>query len=466
MNNDSFICRVLRHHSPEFLRYLHQDSKKPQYMHLHAFGNCLEQHAKDTWHEQMKAELLPQLVFHLLALEKPHDGHRSFMSLRTSFVTDDIQNWGLGPSNGSSEIREELHRAWYQPFRHDIIGDTLSADLLDYLHRDPVHLGIPGGLDPKLLRSFVLVKTSSHDSFNGPPEPTSDAAQQWYRGAVDLFDRKRGTIRSERLNDLFRLLDLRHQIHEKAVYHRVVQASIAMLSRAALPLHRGKTLLPTLDVLYGQTIEEYWSPAVAGEDRFLEILARKCTAEKNLSSSDILKKIVERRIYKPLLIVSGDRVKSLLGLTNYTPENACREIAAIIDSAYFASFFLLVSGLLESWLQHGYKDSTEVTDELNAIGVKLDEGQEPSSVPTRVIFWTLPYKQLFKNPAILIAGADNTVCRLTDLQDASVAPKAFNQVSARVQAGLADAEARYASLWKITSVRLEVEQNQLVAGVE
>ena len=41
----------------------------------------------------------------------------------------------------------------------------------------------------------------------------------------DAFDdSKRNTLRMELLNDLFQLLNLRHEIHEKAVFHRVVQS--------------------------------------------------------------------------------------------------------------------------------------------------------------------------------------------------------------------------------------------------
>ena len=52
------------------------------------------------------------------------------------------------------------------------------------------------------------------------------------------------------MNDIFRLLDIRHQIHEKAVHHRVVQSAIAMLSRTGLILKRGEGL-PPVQELYG-----------------------------------------------------------------------------------------------------------------------------------------------------------------------------------------------------------------------
>src|SRR5205814_3021145 len=79
-------------------------------------------------------------------------------------------------------------------------------------------------------------------------------------------DHKRGTFRAERLNDIFRLLDLRHQIHEKAVHHRVVQSAVAMLSRAGLILG---DRIPNLSELYGF---DSGTPALAGDDRFLERL--------------------------------------------------------------------------------------------------------------------------------------------------------------------------------------------------
>ena len=147
----------------------------------------------------------------------------------TSFGNQSLSNWHLGPPSLSSEEVESWHRCWYQPFRHDIIGNTVSADLIDYLTRDPQRLATARRIDLHILNYYVLVKAGEH--------VLKGANSGIYRCAIDLYDFKRGTTRMFLLNDLFRLLDLRHEIHEKAVMHRVVQAANAMLARGLLLLN-------------------------------------------------------------------------------------------------------------------------------------------------------------------------------------------------------------------------------------
>lgn len=243
---NSLLARALRRYSPEFWAVLDRDAV--DHPHLKPFVSL----ARDVWPARAD-EVLPSLLFHLLVYEKPEEANEPTLLLRRSFRSDAKLPWGLGPQ----ERWAELHRAWYQPFRHDIIGDTLSADLIDYVFRDQARLGMKNELDLKLLSSYILVV---NPAANGVRLPAS------YRCAIDLNDHKRGTFRAERLNDIFRLLDIRHQIHEKAVYHRVVQSAIAMLARAGLVLGENK---PTLDQLYGY---DSGTPALASDEHFLQVL--------------------------------------------------------------------------------------------------------------------------------------------------------------------------------------------------
>src|SRR5439155_15812755 len=101
---------------------------------------------------------------------------------------------------------------------------------------------------------------------NGPGGTASQKSRILYRCSIDLFDYKRGTVRMELFNDIFRLLDLRHEIHEKAVFHRVVQAANAMLSRTILLLGDGR---PEIKSLFGFDKQ---ATALCGEDHFFDTL--------------------------------------------------------------------------------------------------------------------------------------------------------------------------------------------------
>jgi hypothetical protein len=446
----SVIARVLRRHSPDFWRLMRAEAEF--YPQLREFvAELIKYEKQGTWPD-LEKELLPQLVFHLFAFEKFEDGKsRHTISFVKNFESQNRADWGLGPKDNPSE---ELHVTWYQPYRHDILGDTLSADLLDYLHRDLSRLGFHRGLDLKLLKSYLIIPVTEDDRihFKQDKENTLPFAKVWYRCALDLEDGKRGNVRMERLNDLFRLLDLRQEIHEKAVFHRIVQAGIAMLSRAILRLPKGEK--PSLQAMYG--FEPGSSPAMCGDDHFLELLISAVRKQPEYQQSgelinqSIPQKLAERRIYRPLMVIPGNRVTDLLetlggvGENHHAQEKSLRELAAIVDSEHFKPFFCFVSKCIDELLQHVCRDVNKfVEDTLNDTG-KLQSIIE-SRPPKHVIFWVLPYKQLYKDPEI-VARVGEHVATIEALRTT----KGVNKfVQERIRAGLDETQSKYTTLWKL-----------------
>jgi HD superfamily phosphohydrolase len=430
----SVLARVLRSYSPLFLNLLIQDSTN--HSHLEPFISLV----RKGWKSADK-EILPALLFHLLVFEKTDEAKECELSLCTGFDSAERVNWGLGPET----LRRNLHEAWYQPFRHDIIGDTLSADLVDYLLRDLQRLGTGRELDLKLLNFYVLAAQPQ------PQEPRTSADKKTvFRTAIDLNDYKRGTVRAERINDVFRLLDLRHEIHEKAVYHRVVQSAIAMMSRALLMLGTSK---PRVSTLYGLDLP---TVALCGDEKFLEILVRAeaqgkaelQTGTRNSPRQTISCKLVERRVYRPLMIIPGDRIPQLLGglfQYNETLAPTLREFAAVVDSPYYSTFFLLISWWIECILQHAIESEDDLESYICEV-VASDEllNKLTQVVPKRVIFWTTPYKQLYKDPALLVRVGTHltTIDELPSIKDIG------EPLRVRVAAGVRDAETKNESLWK------------------
>ena len=428
----SLLARALRHYSPAFWELLKSDAE--HHPHIKEFVAL----ATQVW-PNCSDEVLSALLFHLLVHEKPEEAPRMHsLMLRKSFVNDSKRPWGLGPR----EHWEALHRAWYQPFRHDIIGDTLSADLIDYLLRDQARLGMRNELDLKLLSYYILVPS---------PGVRNSLSPRTYRCAIDLNDHKRGTFRAERLNDIFRLLDIRHQIHEKAVYHRVVQSAIAMLARAGLVLGDAK---PSLAQLYGYNS---MTPALAGDDRFLEVMieaSNKATVRVHEELAEIASehqnlpyKIAERRVYRPLMVIPGDRIGILLEQDN-CKEHTLRELAAIVDSTFFSRFFLLVSVCIESLLQHALPSEKELNDHLLNVARDqraFEDGQRSHSEACH-LFRTTPYKQLYKDPAILVCANDQVTTTIERLRTADGVSEPIRN---RVRAGIQDAETKNEALWKL-----------------
>jgi hypothetical protein len=446
----SVIARVLRLHSPAFWFELQEDAKSDSC--LSAF---VETALRCDW-PSLDVQILPQLLFHLLIFEKVEDATESFKKVKTDLTKNSAIDWGLGPK----AARDSLHATWYQPYRHDIIGDTLSADLLDYLQRDLRRLGIQKSPDLKLLDAYVTVPVSADGQIiktlenPGPQKNLYSQPFPRFRCAIDLGDYKRGAVKMQRLNDLFRLLDLRHEIHEKAVFHRVVQAAIAMVSRAILRLPDDAK--PTMAMMYG--LERNSSPALCGEDRFLECLieASRKQSQTRLGieppSQSIPQKIAERRIYRPLMVIPGDRVRNLLRNLGEIPdpsggsmESVLRELAAIVDSEQFKPFFFLISKYIDGVLEHSC-DPESVDPHIESIAGEDKLRQTLDACPPkRVVFWAMPYKQLYKDPAILVCidGLVSELDHLKTLEDVSESARI------RVEAGIEEMESKYAAMWKL-----------------
>jgi hypothetical protein len=419
----SVLARALRAYSPLFWELMNLEMRAGD-TELKDFVTL----AKASW-PNVEREVLPALLFHLLVFEKYENPMPVSQHVSVSFEGED-RVWGLGPQ----ESWNALHEAWYQPYRHDIIGDTVSADLFDYLLRDLTRLGIPRRLDPRLLEFYVLA-----------PIRELDDTRERFRCAIDLNDYKRGTPRIDLVNEIFRLLDLRFEIHEKAVFHRVVQSAIAMTARCLGLLGTRK---PRLKELY--VCADTGSPALASEDVFLNHLVAVTDGPVKQS---IAQKIVERRVYRPLIVMPGDQIANLFaGMSTDFEEKALRELAALVDSRYYSEFICFMSWCIENILQHGFHDVDDLRsyiDRTRRNDVLLSAARQ--RIPRRVIFSALPYKQLHKDPKILIRVGVDKPCYLDDLIPEDDGEELHDRPSLRkrIRIGLENASTKYESLWKL-----------------
>jgi HD superfamily phosphohydrolase len=113
------------------------------------------------------------------------------------------------PSTPGSKFRVGVCR--------DLVGNTICADLLDYLHRDYLHLGKPRLFDPRLLE-YLEIRTREV------------AGEREDRLAINLRGSPRP--RPDAVTAILDLLESRYQLAEIALYHRVKNAASGMLERA------------------------------------------------------------------------------------------------------------------------------------------------------------------------------------------------------------------------------------------
>jgi HD superfamily phosphohydrolase len=115
----------------------------------------------------------------------------------------------------------------------DIIGNTICADLFDYLKRDHMMTGIKATYDDRIFRYFAV----GDHKFEG---------KQYPRILIRLV--KNGRIRGDCLADLLDILKLRYNLSDKVLFHPKKCAAGAMLIRAVADLKLGvKDLLKYSD---------------------------------------------------------------------------------------------------------------------------------------------------------------------------------------------------------------------------
>jgi len=464
----SVLARVLRNYSKEFYIYLNKDiniSSEPHNPILDFLKLVRKKidsdfdRAKEGWDPEK--DLLPQLIFHLLVYEKPKDADNSVIEIVKRFGGEK-EKWHLGPKSLTETEVKNWHDSWYQPFRHDIIGNTLSADLIDYLTRDPQRLGTHRQVDLHLLSYYALVNTQREKGSKGR-----------FRCAIDLQDHKRGTTRTFLLNDLFRLLDLRQDIHEKAVMHRVVQSANAMLARGLLLLGKdeligGDTVVrednrpPPMEVVGLGKKQQH---ALQGEDLFFQQLLKSCEIRQGASAAmsrrlhaarRIFEKLIERRVYRPLVIIPGNWAGEKLSLPeargwgDRADDFPLRTLAAIVDSAYYSPFLLFACSCVEKYLQGVFDTDLDLCHYIQRISEEDPNAeivQEASRlVPSRIITWTTPYKQLYKDPAVVVA-VDGFVGQIDEVIESAV-PR-DESTRRRIKTAIQDADSKYATLWQL-----------------
>jgi hypothetical protein len=131
----------------------------------------------------------------------------------------------LYSSVGSGKIQPELL------ILADIIGNTICADLLDYIKRDHLMTGIRATYDERIFRYFAV----GEHQFKG---------RSYKRLIIELV--RNGRVRGDCLADLLDILKLRYNLSDKVLYHPKKCAADAMLIRAVSDLRLGEKSLMQL----------------------------------------------------------------------------------------------------------------------------------------------------------------------------------------------------------------------------
>jgi hypothetical protein len=109
----------------------------------------------------------------------------------------------------------------------DIIGNTICADLLDYIKRDHMMTGIRATYDDRIFRYFAV---GEHRYVAFDPGQGKRVEKRYKRVVINLV--KNGRVRNDALADLLDILKLRYNLSDKVLFHPKKCAADAMLIKA------------------------------------------------------------------------------------------------------------------------------------------------------------------------------------------------------------------------------------------
>lgn len=278
------------------------------------------------------------------------------------------------------------------PFVQDIVGNTISADLMDYLTRDHLFTGLPAAMGHRFLDSFYVSPTT--DPFK--PE------------RIVLRVVKQDRERKDTLTELLKFLRYRYELSERALAHHAKLAADAMV---------GKLLQLYSDGLWvdeiGRRVEEDAALAadLDGVSRGdLDEFRRKATKRLKKSGIDEVTTAARNELEATLLRHGDD------GLLEYLhAEGEAREA----DSRWAG-----VRDLAEALLNRGlFKPLARMSDRSHAkrlwedYGAKPDERRQIEQVAARfasvkpawhAVMWIPPERMRLK-PALVLVDDENLI---------------------------------------------------------
>lgn len=218
----------------------------------------------DYRREKILEGILPIVESHLLKQSIPKGRIRK--------ILEEIEEILIAEEKGEDEIYN-LRR----PYIADIVGNTICADLLDYLKRDAYNTGLKMIYDERILSYFVIENYDTAEKAIGKP-----------RVAI-LLERRKGVIRRDILNECIDLLKLRYSLAEKVYYHRVKTIFSAMVIKMVYCGIEGGIFTKDDLMILGDDALLYMIKSYSGEDN-----------EHVQASKKLVDAFTERKLYRTI----------------------------------------------------------------------------------------------------------------------------------------------------------------------
>lgn len=216
---------------------------------------------------------------------------------------------------------------WFRAYRKDIIGNTICADLIDYVKRDGYHSGIVSEIDLKFLdRMFIARKILPQDKKIREVTGAESGNVFQYESipiscehiVFDVWDHKRGCHRHSVFTEMLAYLQARYLLCERVYTHRVVESARVMLQEIVTLLDQASTELndPSIAINIERLhplLYDHTEPLQPDNDVTLlrwvrhvckQVLEKQqCNAVKR--AKELAEMLEERRVFRESIIIDG-----------------------------------------------------------------------------------------------------------------------------------------------------------------
>lgn len=172
--------------------------------------------ATDRWLPKLKNSELARLIYLILSWKEKIEPPQSFAAILADRLSPESRDGKAALELLQNSHDEFLEAGLFQPYMSDIVGNTICADLLDYLPRDRMNLGMDAQTHRRLQR-YITIRPGSYRENEG------------LRVSIMVTRHGRGGQRRDVTTSILAIMRERYEMAERVYYHHKKAAASAML---------------------------------------------------------------------------------------------------------------------------------------------------------------------------------------------------------------------------------------------
>lgn len=174
--------------------------------------------ARTPWLQKLSNSEIRQLIYLILSWKDDIEAPSAFTTVVENAKTK-ASGAALQRLEGISNMYKKLSDAGlFHPFMSDVVGNTICADLLDYLPRDRQHLGMEPRFHTRLQRYLTIRRGTLY-------------AGEGLRVSIMVTRKGHGGQRKDVATAVLDIMRERYEMAERVYYHHKKAAASAMLAK-------------------------------------------------------------------------------------------------------------------------------------------------------------------------------------------------------------------------------------------